>query len=129
MSVFTRTVEVVTQGSAGVASGSSRLNVGPARLLAVRLDYGATAPATTDVTVRTDRREAGDDWRNLLIRSNSNADGVFYPRVNAHKTDATTIPAGDNPYEPQVVHGYIEVLVNQCNAIDPALKATLYFEG
>lgn len=126
MSMFTKLIEVETQGSAGAASGSSRIGVGGAcRLVAVRLDYSGSAPATTDVTIVTDR--AMD--RTLFTRTNSAADGMFYPRVNAHKTDTTAIPAGDNPYEQQVVSGMVEVRVAQCDALATALTATLFFEA
>ena len=117
---------VDTAGSAGAATGSSRLNVGPAKLLAVKLDYDDAAPGTTDVTIVTDR--AMD--RTLLTRLNNANDALIYPRVNTNKaSDATSTPAGDNPWEPQLVYGYIEVRVAGCDALSPALSATLFFEG
>ena len=125
MSVFTRTVAVDTAGSAGAATGSSRLNVGPARLLAVKLDYDNAAPGTTDVTIVTDR--AMD--RTLFTRANAASDGLFHPRVLAHDNAAAEIAAGNNGYEPQLVFGYIEVRVAGCDAITAALTATLFFEG
>lgn len=122
MSVFTRTVEVEAQGTAGAASGSSRLGVGPAKLLGVKLVYNTAAPSTTDITIVS-------GGRTLFTRSNSKVDAWFQPRENAHKTDTTAIPAGDNPWEPQLVHEYLEVQVNQCDPLTIAVRATLFFEA
>ena len=86
-------------------------------LEAVKVDFHASAPATTDVTIA----EADGLGRTLLTLTNVNTDGTYYPRHPLHDTDGVE-GSGITPF---VVEGRITVAVAGCNALDPAVTVTL----
>jgi hypothetical protein len=71
-----RTIAVTTTGSAGSATGNETLTLGRAGFVrAVQVDYHASAPATTDVTIQADDSSGAT----LLTISNVNTDIAAKP--------------------------------------------------
>mgnify|MGYP001605581358 CR=1 FL=1 len=121
MAVEKHTLKISTTGSAGVASGSGILSLPLCELLAIYLDYHASAPATTDVTVKS----VGDPATvTLLTRSNSATDGWFYPTVNVHDNAAAAVTGAQAP--PVVHAGALSIDVAQADALTDCLVATVY---
>lgn len=114
----TRAITVATTGSAGSATGTATIGIGPCRLHAVQLDYHASAPATTDVTITN----AG---RTVATRSNSATDVIQLPREQVVDTSGSPVTgAYDKPY----LNGVVTVAVAQSDALAPAVTVTLVLE-
>ena len=114
-------LKIATTGGAGVATGSGILSLPICELLAIYLNYHASAPATTDVTVTS----TGDPSSvTLLTRSNSAADGWFYPKVQDHDNVAASI-AGSYSH-PTIHAGALTISVAQADALTDCLIATVY---
>lgn len=113
-------IKVTTTGSAGSATGTGTSRQ-PVRglLTGVNIDYHASAPASTDVTIA----ESTGMSRTLLTRSNSATDGAFYPTAQQHDTSAATVTS----YTPFDIKGdYVTVTVAQCDALTDAVVVTLH---
>lgn len=115
-------IPVSTTGAAGSATGSKRsalLVYG--RITAIRVDYAASAPATTTVTVK----ELGAMGRTLLDVPAGNTDGVFYPSAQLQGITGT----GIGEYVPFVVAGEaLEVTVGASNQLTDAVIVTVQTE-
>lgn len=111
---------VTTTGSAGAATGTATISV-PAwgYLEWIYLDYHASAPATTDVTIAHAATPPGG---NILVRSNSATDGLFYVRGSASSSAAAAI-TDSNVRVP--VGGSISVSVADCDALTGAVTVYL----
>jgi len=79
------------------------------RLLAIQIDYSATAPATTDITITSDSPSD-----TLLQLTNKNTDGIWYPRnqVCSNNEGALAV-AGDNLWDYFIVQGNINITIAQ----------------
>lgn len=112
---------ITTTGSAGSAAGSATAGVpgGVARLIAVDIDFNASAPATTDTTIAADRGT-------ILTVTNSATDKTFYPRVPVQVAAGTDL-AGRGE-EPPIVEGTVTVSLAGSNALDPAATVGLIFD-
>lgn len=108
-----------TSGSSGSATGSATIAV-PAwgYLEWIYIDYHASAPATTDVTIAHAGTPPGG---NILVRSDSKTDGIFYPRGAACDAAASAIT---NSAVRISVGGSVTVSIAQCDALTGA--ATVY---
>jgi hypothetical protein len=119
-------IAVTTTGSDGSATGtaySSRPING--RVQAIRVDWAATAPASSDIDVVA---ESDDDHPEIALYDKDNAatDLWVYPRVQSTDTAGSGI---SNEYQHLVVPGQrIEVVVGGCNALDPAVTVTVIYE-
>ena len=120
MAIEKHELKISTSGSAGSASGSGVLALPLCELVAVHLDYHASAPATTDVTITASGNPAA---RTIFTRSNSATDGWFRPREQKHDTNASAI-TGD--YAEPVIHANILVDVAQADALTDAVVLTFY---
>jgi hypothetical protein len=112
-------ITVTTAGVAGSAVGSADLpyKLDPCLLEAVKIDYHASAPVTTDVTIS----EVQGLGRNLLVVSNNATDGTYYPRHTTH--DPVAADAGNKT--PYVIEGTIRVSVAQADALTGAVQVWL----
>lgn len=120
MSIELHTLKITTSGSAGSASGSGVLSLPLCELVAIYLDYHASAPATTDVTVKSVGNPA---TVTLLTRTSSVADGWFYPSVNLHDNAAAAVTGA---YAAPVIHGgSLLVEIAQADALTDCLTATV----
>lgn len=106
----------VAAGSAGSATAnqnSSQLVSG--EVVGIYVKYNDSPPATTDVTIKTVGTSPSPPTYNLLVRTNANTDGWFYPQVAVHDTAGAAI-AGE--YRSQLVHDYLNIVIAQANAND-----------
>lgn len=81
MAVVQKQVSITTTGSAGSATGSGTITGLSGFLIDIYLDYNASAPATTDVTV------SESVYGTILTRTDTVTDGRFAVRGAIH--DAT----------------------------------------
>lgn len=113
------TVAVTTTGGAGVATGSgSTTETIEGYLLDVSLDYHASAPATTDVTVTHSGTPTA-----ILTVSNTATDGRYPVRDTA--VTAAAGAAITNSHVPIPINGTFTVSVAQCDALTAAVTATI----
>lgn len=111
---------ITTTGVAGSATGTGTIAVTvPGYLEYVYLDYHASAPATTDVTISYASTPPGG---NIIVRSNSGTDGIFYPRGGASDAAAAAIT---NSHVMLPVAGTINISVAQCDALTAAVTVYL----
>ena len=116
-------VAVTTTGSAGSATGSTDSDV-PVRgyILGIQLDYHASAPATTDVTITELAPDEGTDRRTVLSISNNATDGFYYPAVEVQDNAGT----GQGSYWPYFISNRkLQVSVAQSDALTDAVVATI----
>jgi hypothetical protein len=119
MRIAEYTVPISTVGSAGTASGSAYSDSINGELLAVRLDYSGSAPATTTVTVD----EVGGAARRLLTKGASNADVTHTPRVQMQDGNGVNVVG---IYERFCLAGRkVLVSVALSDALTPAVTVTL----
>ena len=111
------TVNVTTTGSAGSAAGSGTTIPINGFLLDVFLNYHASAPATTDVTI------SDPTFGNILVKSNNATDVWLAPRKDT--VDAAAAATG--LYDLVPVHGALTVSVAQADALTDCLVATIRF--
>lgn len=119
---------VTTTGSAGSASGSATTDFPICgRIVRVDIDYHASAPATTDVTL-----SEVDDLiaTNIVSLTDQNTDKQVYPTVGLTDNGGTartydgTRPVVD--YYP--VCDKLTLSVAQCDALTAAVVAMIYYE-
>ena len=123
-------IAVTTTGSAGSATGAANsTNTISGRILKVRLDFHASAPASTDVTIT--ERIGSTDWETIHTESNSGTDVTRYPRraVDDAAENTVTYDGTNEIYEPFVVDGYVRVAVAQSNALTDCVVVTVVYEG
>ena len=120
MSVQKIEVRVSTSGTAGSASGSGSAAVAVGELVAVHVNYHASAPATTDVTIKATGNPAD---QTALTLTNVNTDAWYYPRRVAEGNTGAALTT----HAPYVVHGGIlNVDVAQADALTDCVIATFY---
>jgi hypothetical protein len=104
----------VAAGGAGVATANADTpTVLRGRVVGIYVDYlGTSPPATTDVTIKTKGVSPNAPSYNLLVLTNANTDGWFYPQVQIHDTTGTPIAT---EYTPQLVNDQINILIAQAD--------------
>ncbi len=126
MTIRTVKVAVTTTGSAGAATGtaySDRPVNGKVRQ--IRVDWGATAPATSDIDVVG---ESDDDHPEVTLydKDDSATDAWVYPKLQSTDTAGAAIA---NEYQFPALSGQrIKVVVGQCDALDPAVTVYVSVE-
>jgi hypothetical protein len=113
--IFSQQVSITTTGSAGSATGSGTAIGINGFLLDVYLNYHASAPATTDVTI------SDPTFGTILVRGNTITDAWHMPR----KETCDSTGAGTGMYELIPVNDTLTISVAQCNALTDALVATV----
>lgn len=116
----TCTLAITTTGDAGTATGSITTGILTGYIYDVYIDYHASAPATTDVTVAYAVPAGG----NILVRTSSATDGRFLPRLAVCDAAASALTAYDKFY----VNGTLTVSVAQCDAIAAAVTVTIRYD-
>lgn len=126
MAVEVRKVAVTTTGSAGAAEGeaysASPIN---GEVYAVRVDWHASAPATSDIDVVIE----GDDNRPevvLYAKDSAVTDIWVYPQVQATDTAGAAITGA---YQRLIVNGRVKVNVVQCDALAVAVTVYVFVRG
>lgn len=124
------TVSVTTTGANGSATGAANTtNPIFGKVLKIRLNYHASAPATTDVTIS--EWAEGVSWETIHTETDSATDVTRYPRRAVENNAETTVTYdGTRPiYEPYVVCGYVRVAVAGSNALTGAVVVDIFYEA
>jgi hypothetical protein len=111
------TVSITTTGSAGSATGSGTTIPIMGFLLDVYLNYHASAPATTDVTI------SDAVFGNVVVNSNSATDAWLAPR----KATCDAAAASTGLYDLVPLNGPLTISVAQADALANCLVATIRF--
>ena len=113
-------IPVSTAGTAGTATGAASVAVPLCELVALYIDYHASAPATTDVTISAPGNPAA---QTPLTVSNSATDGWYYPRRIADGLTGAAL----STHAPYVVHGgVLAVSVAQSDALTDCVTVTAF---
>jgi len=111
-------ITVTTTGSNGAATGTGYSTRGVnGEVRALYVDWGATAPGTSDVDVVVE----SDDNRPevaLYSKDDSVADAWVYPKVQSTGTDGVVISA---EYQHPLANGRLKVSVAESNALTTAV--------
>ena len=120
MTMKSTTIKVTTTGGAGVATGSG-VSASPimGKIRGIQYAYHASAPATTDVTVK---RTGG---ANLHVRSNSVTPGMVVPAAAPEDAAGAAIAGAALP--PPIADS-VTVTVAQCDALTDAVVVTVYWD-
>jgi hypothetical protein len=120
MALRTRTIKVSTSGTAGSAVGETVSTYMAGELLDIYINYHASAPATTDVTITHQDAFRGT----VLEKLNSSTDTLYAPRVATHKnTDGTATGA----YDRIALNGTLKVAVAGCDALTDAVVVVVTY--
>jgi hypothetical protein len=111
------TIKVTTAGGAGAAVGSAETVPIQGFLLDVFIDYHATAPATTDVTI------SDPVFGNLLVVSNNKTDGKYAPR----EPNCDAAGAANGLYDLIPINSKLTVSVAQADALTDCVVVTLRY--
>lgn len=123
--IRTEKIAVTTTGNNGAATGtgysSHALN---GELQAICVDWGATAPATSDIDIVV---EADDNHPQVTLydKDDSSTDAWVYPVVQRTSTAGAAV---DAQYQAIPVAGRVKVSVAGCNALSPAVTVYLYLK-
>ena len=117
-------VSVDTTGGDGAATGSGTIAIPMVGYVEwVHINYHATAPNTTDVTVAYGATLPGG---NVLAKANSATDALFFPRATCVDSAAAAIT---DSHEKFAVAGDLTVTVGGCNALTGAVVVTVAVSG
>lgn len=108
-------IAVTTAGAAGAAAGSTNSIPIQGFLLDVFIDYHASAPATTDVTI------SEPVFGNLLVMANNNADCRLAPREPLCDGAAAAVGL----YDLIPINSALTVTVSQADALSECVVVTL----
>ena len=120
MAIEKHTVKVSTTGSDASATGSLVTALPWCELIAVYMDFHASAPASTDTTLSS---PGGPVSVTLLTVTNSATDAWFYP---THQLDDASASAITGAYIPAIIHGNLLTEIAGCDALTDALTLTLF---
>jgi len=116
----------VAAGGAGVATATGYSAAIQGEVLAVNVAYLDSPPAaTTDFTLSDEQDPAAES---IVSRVDSATDIKICPRRLTEKNDGTDIlyAAGEEVYEPYVVHGRLKAVIAQANNGD-SCTVTVWF--
>jgi hypothetical protein len=111
------TIKITTTGSAGSAAGSAESVPIQGFLLDVYLDYHASSPGTTDLTV-TD-----PTFGTIFTLSNCNTDGWYAPRKQT--SDGTGVATG--MYDLIPINAALTFALAQADALTDCITITLRY--
>ncbi len=120
MAIEKHVLKVSTTGGDGSATGSSILALPLVELLAIHLDFNASAPATTDTTVTASGNPLAVT---LLTVTDSVTDAWFYPKVQDDDNSGSAITGS---YSHPIIQEHLTIDLAQCNALTDAVVATIY---
>ena len=121
---FTTGVAVGANGSA-TATGKSVHVAG--KVLAVHVDYQDSPPAATADFTLSDESDPASET--IISLTDQATDNKISPRRLPEKNDGTDIlyVAGEEVFEPYIVHGRLEATIAQVNAGD-SVTVTVWIE-
>jgi len=118
MSYTTVQLKATTVGEAGVAVGSARKGISPAKLVGIQINYHGSAPGTTDITLKNVL--AGIETT-LLTNTSSKTD-VPLQAIAAKPINGTGSQV--NVYVESPVSGELLLEVDECDALTDAVIVT-----
>lgn len=129
MTIRSETIAVTTTGSAGSATGTATSPRIVGEVLGIDVNYHASAPATTDLTITADAVSGGQAARNLLVLTNVNSDGYYQPAVPLHDSAgaAVTYDGTNEIYKPPVVNSTITVSIAGADALTNCATVTIHY--
>lgn len=119
------TIAVTTTGSAGSASGSGKSLKNKGELLGIYLDFHASAPGTTDITIAETGQDANHTPASIYAKANSVTDVYIIPgRLAVSNADA----ALTNDVTPRNYYfgKPLNVSIAQADALTDCVKATIF---
>jgi hypothetical protein len=120
MAIEKHTLKVSTTGSDASATGSLVTPFPYCELLALYINFHASAPASTDTTISS----PGDPVAvTLLTVTNSATDAWFYP---THQLDDASASAITGAYIPAIIHGNLLVEIAGCDALTDAVTISAF---
>jgi len=120
MAIERHVIKVSTTGSDASATGSKIVPLPYCEILAARMDFHASAPASTDTTLSS----PGDPVSvTLLTITNSATDAWYYPSIQLDDNSGSAITGA---YVPAIVHGNLLVELAGSDALTDALTLTLF---
>jgi len=120
MAIERHIIKVSTTGSDASATGSKIVPLPYCEILAARMDFHASAPASTDTTLSS----PGDPVSvTLLTITNSATDAWYYPSIQLDDNSGSAITGA---YVPAIVHGNLLVELAGSDALTDALTLTLF---
>ncbi len=127
MAIKRFSIVVNTTGGAGVSAGNTRVGVPNGRLIAVEVDYHASAPGTTDLTLTS---EAGGVTRTLLTLTDRNTDLPLQEiMVPAMDEVGTVLGNNDHPnHSHPIVQGNLVATIAQSDDLTPAATVVVYVD-
>jgi hypothetical protein len=117
----------LSTGGAGVSTATGYSTKVSGKVLAVHVNFQGAPPAgTTDFTLSDESDPASEA---IIAITDSATDIKIYPRRVTEKNDGTDIlyAAGEEVYEPYVVHGRLEATIAQADDNDYA-DVTVWLE-
>jgi hypothetical protein len=121
-------IEVVTTGSDGSAEGDTDSDIViRGELVGFRVNYHASAPATTD-TVITAVLPTGYPTQTLLTLTNTNTDIPYRPVQEPVYTTANALSDPDQ-YDKIPLMSKVNVDVSGTNALDPCVTVWVIYKG
>lgn len=104
----------VAQGAPGAAGGSALSTPVSGIVHKVRLEYGGSPPATTDVTLQDENDTAAE---NIVNRTNSASNTTIYPRRQVQSAAGAnlTYDGVRGVYENYLVCGRLKLTIAQAN--------------
>ena len=120
MAIEKHVIKVSTTGSSGSATGSLVTALPPCELLAVYMNFHASAPASTDTTLSS----PGDPVSvTLLTETNSATDAWYYPSIQMDDNSGSAITGA---YVPGLIHGNLLTELAGCDALTDALVMSIF---
>ena len=120
MAIEKHVIKVSTTGSSGSATGSLVTALPPCELLAVYINFHASAPASTDTTLSS----PGDPVSvTLLTVTNSATDAWYYPSIQMDDNSGSAITGA---YVPGLIHGNLLTELAGCDALTDALVMSIF---
>ncbi len=118
----TYTLPITTTGENGAAVGSAQTPVAVRGFVdLVKVDYSATAPATTDLTLVELASDGTTTLQTILSLADTATDTTKYPEHAKHDATGTD----DGQKTEYFVDGILKVSLAGCNALAPAAVVTL----
>jgi hypothetical protein len=116
MGLQSEVIRVTTTGSAGSAAGATTGLHMVGELLYLYVDFHASAPATTDITIT-----AAGSGATVWTRSNSVADATVAPAATCVTTANVAIT---DSHRPLFIADHLTVTLAQCDALTNAVVVT-----
>ena len=120
MAIEKHTIKVSTTGSDASATGSLVTALPYSELLALYVNFHASAPGTTDTTISSPGNPVA---LTLLTLTNSNSDAWYYPTQQLDDSSGSAITGA---YIPAIVHGNLLVELAGCDALTDAVVITAF---